>query len=224
MDVLMPQLGETVSEGKIIKWFKAVGDNVAAGDNLCEIETDKVTVEVPAISAGIIRAINVDEGSVVPVGAVIAVLGGSDSAAAEAYGSSGEAVVSTPAPAPAPAPVIDTASRCGFTAPQPRPVRGSRHAAAQFRPGAPGQRRARDTARPPSRRRCRDRSRGHRRLRRPWPHNRQGRPAGGGRPAGSRSLARPRRDLRRIDRRRSISAARTPSCRSTPCGARLPGA
>ena len=106
MDVLMPQLGETVSEGKIIKWFKAVGDNVAAGDNLCEIETDKVTVEVPAISAGILRAINVDEGSVVPVGAVIAVLGRSDSAAAEAYSSSGEAVVSTPAPMPAP--VIDT--------------------------------------------------------------------------------------------------------------------
>ncbi len=103
MDVLMPQLGETVSEGKITKWLRAVGDSVAAGDNLCEIETDKVTVEVPAISAGIIRAITVEEGSTVPVGAVIAVLGGSDSAAAEAYGSSREAVVSTPAPAPAPA-------------------------------------------------------------------------------------------------------------------------
>ena len=119
MDVLMPQLGETVSEGKIIRWFKAVGDHVAAGDNLCEIETDKVTVEVPAISPGIIRAINVDEGSVVPVGAVIAVIGGLDSAAAEAYGSSGEAVVSTPAPAPAPAPVIDSAP----AAASPRPSR-----------------------------------------------------------------------------------------------------
>ena len=182
MDVLMPQLGETVSEGKIIKWFKAVGDSVAAGDNLCEIETDKVTVEVPAISAGIIRAINVDEGAVVPVGAVIAVLGGSDSAAAEAYGSSGEAVASTPAPAPAP-PVIDAPPAAASPRPQPRPVRGSRHATAQFRPGAAVERRARDTARPPSRRRCGDRSRGDRRLRRPWPHNRQGHPAGGGRPA-----------------------------------------
>ena len=105
MDVLMPQLGETVSEGKIIKWLKAVGDMLAAGDNLCEIETDKVTVEVPAISAGVLQAINVDEGSVVPVGAVIAVLGGSDSAAAEAYGSAGAAHFS--APSTAPAPVVD---------------------------------------------------------------------------------------------------------------------
>ncbi len=55
----MPQLGETVSEGKVIKWFKAVGDRIAAGENLCEIETDKVTVEVPAIEPGIIQAINV---------------------------------------------------------------------------------------------------------------------------------------------------------------------
>ena len=55
MDVLMPQLGETVSEGKIIKWFKSVGDAVAAGENLCEIETDKVTVEVPAIAAGVLQ-------------------------------------------------------------------------------------------------------------------------------------------------------------------------
>jgi pyruvate dehydrogenase E2 component (dihydrolipoamide acetyltransferase) len=75
MNVLMPQLGETVQEGKVIKWFKAVGDAVAAGENLCEIETDKVTVEVPAISPGILQAINVRAGAVAPVGAVIAVLG-----------------------------------------------------------------------------------------------------------------------------------------------------
>jgi pyruvate dehydrogenase E2 component (dihydrolipoamide acetyltransferase) len=75
MDVLMPQLGETVSEGKVIKWFKSIGDAVAPGENLCEIETDKVTVEVPAIAPGILRSINVDAGTVAPVGAVIAVLG-----------------------------------------------------------------------------------------------------------------------------------------------------
>jgi len=80
MNVLMPQLGETVSEGKIIKWFKAVGDPVAAGDNLCEVETDKVTVEIPAISGGVLQAINVEAGVVAPVGAVIAVV--SDAAAA----------------------------------------------------------------------------------------------------------------------------------------------
>ena len=77
MDVLMPQLGETVSEGKIIKWFKAVGDAVVAGENLCEIETDKVTVEVPAIAPGIVQAINVEVGSIALVGAIVAVLGNS---------------------------------------------------------------------------------------------------------------------------------------------------
>ena len=52
MDVLMPQLGETVAEGKITKWFKAAGDAVKPGDNLFEIETDKVSMEVPSIAAG----------------------------------------------------------------------------------------------------------------------------------------------------------------------------
>lgn len=75
MNVLMPQLGETVSEGKVTKWFKAVGDAVTAGENLCEIETDKVTVEVPATESGILRAINVQAGSIALVGAVIAALG-----------------------------------------------------------------------------------------------------------------------------------------------------
>ena len=74
MDVLMPQLGETVAEGKITKWFKAVGEPVAPGDNLCEIETDKVTVEVPAISTGVLTAINAEVGTVAPVGAIIAVV------------------------------------------------------------------------------------------------------------------------------------------------------
>ena len=78
MDVLMPQLGETVAEGKITRWFKSVGEAVAPGDNLCEIETDKVTVEVPAISAGVLTAINAEVGTVAPVGTVIAVV--SDSA------------------------------------------------------------------------------------------------------------------------------------------------
>jgi pyruvate dehydrogenase E2 component (dihydrolipoamide acetyltransferase) len=77
MDVLMPQLGETVAEGKITKWFKAVGEAVASGDNLCEIETDKVTVEVPAISSGVLTAINAEVGTVAPVGTIIAVVSNS---------------------------------------------------------------------------------------------------------------------------------------------------
>ena len=76
MDVLMPQLGETVAEGKITVWFKKVGDPVEAGQNLFEIETDKVSVEVQAIASGTLAEIRVGTGEIAPVGAVVAVIGG----------------------------------------------------------------------------------------------------------------------------------------------------
>ena len=82
MDVLMPQLGETVTEGKITKWFKAAGDAVKPGDNLFEIETDKTSMEVPATSAGTLSAINFGVGEVAKVGAVVAVLSGAGETAA----------------------------------------------------------------------------------------------------------------------------------------------
>ena len=72
----MPQLGETVAEGKITKWLKAPGDAIKPGDNLFEIETDKTSMEVPAIAAGVLTEIRVPEGDVAPVGAVVGVLGG----------------------------------------------------------------------------------------------------------------------------------------------------
>jgi pyruvate dehydrogenase E2 component (dihydrolipoamide acetyltransferase) len=72
----MPQLGETVAEGKITKWFKAAGDAVKPGDNLFEIETDKVSMEVPSITAGTLAEIRVSEGEVAKVGAVVAVIAG----------------------------------------------------------------------------------------------------------------------------------------------------
>ena len=74
MDVLMPQLGETVAEGKISTWFKAVGDAVKPGDNLFEIETDKVSMEVPSITSGVLAEIRVAAGEVAPVGAIVAVI------------------------------------------------------------------------------------------------------------------------------------------------------
>jgi pyruvate/2-oxoglutarate dehydrogenase complex dihydrolipoamide acyltransferase (E2) component len=81
MDVLMPQLGETVAEGKISKWFVSAGDAVKPGDNLFEIETDKVSMEVPAITAGVLSAINVAAGETAPVGAVVAtILGAGENA------------------------------------------------------------------------------------------------------------------------------------------------
>jgi pyruvate dehydrogenase E2 component (dihydrolipoamide acetyltransferase) len=76
MDILMPQLGETVAEGKITTWFKSIGDAVKPGDNLFEIETDKVSMEVPATSAGTLTEIRVPAGEVAPVGAVVAIVAG----------------------------------------------------------------------------------------------------------------------------------------------------
>jgi pyruvate dehydrogenase E2 component (dihydrolipoamide acetyltransferase) len=81
MNILMPQLGETVAEGKITKWFKSAGDSVQPGDNLFEIETDKVSMEVPATEAGVLSEIRVREGEVAPVGAIVGIIGDATSAA-----------------------------------------------------------------------------------------------------------------------------------------------
>src|SRR5262245_42541724 len=84
MDILMPQLGETVAEGKITKWFKSAGDAVKPGDNLFEIETDKVSMEVPSTSTGVLSEIRVGVGEIAPVGAIVAVIAGDGCAAAAA--------------------------------------------------------------------------------------------------------------------------------------------
>ena len=70
----MPQLGETVAEGKITKWFKATGDAIKPGDNLFEIETDKTSMEVPSTTAGTLTEIRFNVGEVAKVGAVVAVI------------------------------------------------------------------------------------------------------------------------------------------------------
>jgi pyruvate dehydrogenase E2 component (dihydrolipoyllysine-residue acetyltransferase) len=81
MDVLMPQLGETVAEGKIVKWFKGAGDAVKPGDNLFEIETDKTSMEVPSTVAGTLTDIRFQVGEVAKVGAVVAIIAGAGEAA-----------------------------------------------------------------------------------------------------------------------------------------------
>ena len=82
--IIMPQLGETVAEGKILAWFKSVGDEINEGDNLFEVETDKVTIEVQAIVAGRLSEIRVGIGATAKVGEVLAVVG--DGAAVKAPG------------------------------------------------------------------------------------------------------------------------------------------
>ena len=73
--IIMPQLGETVAEGKILAWFKSVGDEIKEGDDLFEVETDKVTIEVQAIVAGRLSEIRVGPGATAKVGEVVAVVG-----------------------------------------------------------------------------------------------------------------------------------------------------
>src|SRR6266513_819195 len=73
-DITMPQLGETVTEGTITKWFKQVGDQVAEDEVLFEVSTDKVDSEVPSSAGGYVAEILVQEGETVDVGTRLAVV------------------------------------------------------------------------------------------------------------------------------------------------------
>jgi len=118
MNVIMPQLGETVAEGKVASWFKKVGDKVAAGDNLFLIETDKVSMEIQATEAGTLTEIRVPAGEIVPVGTVVAVLGKAGEKAAVAKPASAGPAANAPKSAPvavAPAPSATAGSYRPFT-------------------------------------------------------------------------------------------------------------
>ena len=119
-DVTLPQLGETVTEGTITKWFKAVGDSVALDEPLFEVSTDKVDTEVPSPIAGTVMEIRVNEGDTVPVGAVIAVVGDGAGGAAEPAATS-EAPVAAEAPAGATGAAIAEAEASGDGAAAPAP-------------------------------------------------------------------------------------------------------
>ncbi len=115
-DVTMPQLGETVTEGTITKWFKKVGDRVARDELLFEVSTDKVDSEVSSPAEGVLVEIRVNEGDTVDVGSVLAVIS-NDASAAPA-----PAVAAPAAPvveAPAPAPVVEAAAPVVAAAPAP---------------------------------------------------------------------------------------------------------
>jgi pyruvate/2-oxoglutarate dehydrogenase complex dihydrolipoamide acyltransferase (E2) component len=112
----MPQLGETVAEGKIVKWFKAAGDSVKPGDNLFEIETDKTSMEVPSITAGTLSEIRFQVGEVAKVGAVVAVISGAGAAASPA------AARSTNVPPKAPVAPVPAVTPAVHSTPMPRPA------------------------------------------------------------------------------------------------------
>ena len=84
MNILMPQLGETVAEGTVAAWHKKVGDQVSKDEILLDVETDKAATEVPAPEDGVITAIHVEEGQTVDVGVVLAIINGPDEGASEA--------------------------------------------------------------------------------------------------------------------------------------------
>jgi len=103
-DVLMPQMGESITEGTLTKWLKKVGDSVARDEPIFEISTDKVDAEIPSPVAGTLFEIRVQEGQTVTVNTVVAVIGGTSTAAASKSGTPEIATVSPPAPEPARAP------------------------------------------------------------------------------------------------------------------------
>jgi len=115
-EITLPQLGETVTEGTITKWFKKVGDSVALDEPLFEVSTDKVDTEVPSPISGVLTEIRVAEGDTVAVGTVIAVVGDASAApvpaapaaAASAPAAPASTLASSNVSAPPPAPVAST--------------------------------------------------------------------------------------------------------------------
>ena len=125
-EIVMPQLGETVTEGTITKWFKKVGDTVKADEALFEVSTDKVDTEVPSPVAGTLTEIRANEGDIVAVGQVIAVVGDGAAAPAPAPVAAAPIAAAPVAAAPvveaSPAPVVPVPAPAPVAAPEPPPA------------------------------------------------------------------------------------------------------
>ena len=119
VDVVMPQMGESIFEGTITKWLKKPGDKVERDEPLFEISTDKVDAEIPSPSAGVLKEIKIPEGQTVPIQTVVAVIDGSGGAAATAAAPGATAAAPAKAPAPAPAPAQQPAAKAAPAAPAP---------------------------------------------------------------------------------------------------------
>src|SRR2546430_14903651 len=104
IDVLMPQMGESIAEGTVSKWLKKIGDQVKRDEPLFEISTDKVDAEIPAPAAGVLAEIKVQEGQTVPAQTLVAGSGAGKGARARA-------------PAPSPATPPPPGARAGATHP-----------------------------------------------------------------------------------------------------------
>ncbi len=101
-DVVMPQMGESIAEGTVVRWLRKVGDEIDRDEPLFEISTDKVDAEIPSPAAGILTAIKVHEGETVPINSVVAVIGGADDVATAAPPAEAAPVIPAPTPPAAP--------------------------------------------------------------------------------------------------------------------------
>ncbi len=140
-DVTMPQLGETVTEGTITKWFKQVGDQVTEDEVLFEVSTDKVDSEVPSPAGGYVTEIRVPEGDTVDVGAVLAVIAdappGDGAAPAAEPEAQEEQPAPEPEPEPEPQPEPEPEPAAAEPQPQPQPDTQPRAPAAEASAPAP---------------------------------------------------------------------------------------
>jgi 2-oxoglutarate dehydrogenase E2 component (dihydrolipoamide succinyltransferase) len=103
VDVVMPQMGESIFEGTITKWLKKPGDKVERDEPLFEISTDKVDAEIPSPSAGVLKEIKIPEGQTVPIQTIVAVIDGAAAAPASTPAPAPSSAAAKPAPSPAPA-------------------------------------------------------------------------------------------------------------------------
>ncbi|MCK4805244.1 MAG: dihydrolipoamide succinyltransferase, partial [Spirochaetes bacterium] len=74
VEIKMPEAGFSITEGKVIEWYKGVGDRVEEGENVVSVETDKITVEIPAERGGVLHEVRYREGDVAPVGMVMGII------------------------------------------------------------------------------------------------------------------------------------------------------
>jgi pyruvate dehydrogenase E2 component (dihydrolipoamide acetyltransferase) len=133
VDVIMPQMGESIFEGTITRWLKKPGDRVERDEPLFEISTDKVDAEIPAPSAGVLKEIKVTEGQTVPIQTVVAVI--------DAAGAATAASASAPAATSAPSPAAEKAAapKAVAASPPPAPAASAAPAVSPAKAGGNGQ-------------------------------------------------------------------------------------
>src|SRR5262245_29718361 len=121
-DVVMPQMGESIAEGTIVRWIKKVGDTVDRDEPLFEISTDKVDAEIPSPAAGVVSEIRAQEGETVAVNSVVAVIGGTAKAPEPHEPHTTPVLAAKAQEPPKPEPQADGSSKVSDTVEAPAPA------------------------------------------------------------------------------------------------------